>query len=452
MNASFPPTRDATEALLRAALGAANADEVQVFLGAGRLGVLDVRADRAPENRTESWGMLEVRARRGGAMGVARTAELGLNGAKEAAKRASELARSAPVKRALRPLPDPVPRAESREFDPSILAMPPAGRVALLLPLLLEARRHGIEVDARLWARAGSLGPGAQTGLLAAANSRGLLHVHRTTRVRLAARLRGPVCEASLDTEHWLLRELDPLYGFAWAAARARLNAPRKDAPPRGDYAVVLEPNAVADFVEALAPHFSAEAVARGQSFLRGRQGRPIARANISLRDDFAHPLHAAPPFDGDGQPRTAVPLIERGVARSLTYSREQAWRENATPTGHAPVWPVGGDARPRHLVLEGEDRSVDELIASVERGILIMGTAGHRVVDPTRATCAGTTRAGTFWIERGRVTAALPPLRYEKSAFDLLAQTTRLSRTEKAGRVVAPAILSQIRILGGAS
>ena len=104
------------------------------------------------------------------------------------------------------------------------------------------------------------------------------------------------------------------------------------------------------------------------------------------------------------------------------------------------------------HLVMQGQEQSLDDLIAKTERGILISGTHGHRVLDATRAVCAGTTRNGTFWIENGKVKHSLPELRYEMSAFDVLGYATLLSRPEKALGVVAPAMkTSKFKILGDA-
>ena len=56
-------------------------------------------------------------------------------------------------------------------------------------PLAVEARRHGALAEGFLAAGGGSLGPGGEAGMMAMANSRGFFHFHRTSRIRLQARV-----------------------------------------------------------------------------------------------------------------------------------------------------------------------------------------------------------------------------------------------------------------------
>ena len=71
---------------------------------------------------------------------------------------------------------------------------------------------------------------------------------------------------------------------------------------------------------------------------------------------------------------------------------------------------------------MAGGTASREQLISSVRRGILITRFHYTNTPDPNRATMTGTTRDGTFLIEDGRITRALPNLRYTMSALDLFA------------------------------
>lgn len=442
-------TREAVEAMFQKALRASKADETQLVLGGGHLNFVRLQAGDVSENRSERWFELRVAAHVKGAVGIARTTRLDDAGVLAAVKVAHEAAMLAPVVKGALRLPEPARYQESTHYDPEVVELSPAGRLAYVAPLLLESRKHGARAEGFLAARGGSLGPGGVAGMMAMANSRGFFLFHRTTKLRLVARVVADDGAGYAEGEHWLLRQFDsaPIVERALRRALARRKA--KDVAP-GLYDVILEPGAIAAFLGSLAPHFSADAVEESRSFLRGRQGRAIARSNISLRDDFAHPLHHAAPYDGEGVARKAVPLIDRGVVRSYVYSRRAALREGSVATGHTPLWPPGADAVPSHLVMDGQERSFEELVASTERGILISGVRGHRVLDATRAVCAGQTHNGTFWIEGGKIRHALADLRYEMSAFDVLAYATLLSRPEKAMGVVAPAVKTQkFRILG---
>lgn len=444
--------RAQAEAIATRALGAAkkDADDATLFLGGGRLSAIALRAAAPPETRCVEGLTAELHVRRRGAVGIARTNQLDDAGLDALVASALDRASVAPKTHDLMPLPPVVRWPEPNTFDPEVANLPPAGLLALLGPTVLSARRAGVVLEGTFAARGGSLGVGGDAGTIAIAHTGGLFHYHRTSKVRLEVFARAGHSGAFGELEHWLLRAFDPSALLRRLVLRARLLANPKPVGG-GEYTVVLEPAAVAAFVRSLAAHFSADAVAESRSFLRGRVGRGVVMSNITLRDDFAHPLHAALPYDGEGLPRRAVTLLDRGLVRGFTYSRAQAWRASEPATGHAPRWPNRGDAAPRHLVFEGQDQSLDALIATVQRGLLVTRVANHRVVDGARVLCAGAT-AGAFLIEGGRVRHAVEDLRYEMSAYDVLAFTTRLSRAVLADGVVAPALISnRFKLLGPA-
>jgi predicted Zn-dependent protease len=441
--------REQAQEILTGALAASRADETEVTLGGGRLHVVALEEGRLRENRSETWFELRVRAHVKGRVGLARTNRLDEASVRAAVLAAGDAARVAPPWPGLLPLPGPVTYPEDPRFDQEVEDLPASARLAYVAPLLLDARRHGARAGGVFAARAGSLGLGGSPGLLAIANSRGLFVFDRTTRLRLEARVLAGQGSGWAEGEHWRVRSFEPAPVVARALAKAL--AAREIKPlGSGRYDVVLEPAAVATFLRTIAPHFSARAVDQGWSYLRGREGRGITRGNITLVDDFSHPLHRGSPFDGEGVPRRQVPLIVHGIVRGLVYSREMARREGVPPSGHAPLQPARGDALPTHLVLHGEERTTEDLIATTERGILVTRLWAHRVLDPARAVCTGTTRDGTYWIEGGKVRHALADLRYEMGAFDVLAQVAALSRPERALGVVAPAVkVREFRILG---
>lgn len=440
--------RDEVEAIFKTALAASRADDLEVVLGGGRLNLVRLDEGAVRENRSETWYELRVRAFSRGAVGVARTGRLDPEGVRAAVARALEAAKAAPPQGILPP-PGPESFPEPTRYDPAVAGMPPAARLGVVAPLLLEARRHGARASGTFVARGGSIGAGGTPGLLAIANSRGLFAYHRRTRLRLDARVLAGEGSGWAEAEGWLARSFDPAPAISRALAKALAARVRRALPP-GEYDAVLEPAALATFLRTLAPHFSARAVEEGWSFVTGREGRSVARGNVTLLDDYTHPLHDGIPFDGEGVPRRRLPLIIRGIVRGLATSREMARRLGVPPTGHAPLQPADGDAIPQHLVMLGEDRSVEDLIASVERGILVTRLWRHRVLRPERALCTGLSRDGTYWIEKGKVRHALADLRYEMSAFDILAYATLLSRPERALGVVAPAVkVRRFRIVG---
>jgi predicted Zn-dependent protease len=97
-----------------------------------------------------------------------------------------------------------------------------------------------------------------------------------------------------------------------------------------------------------------------------------------------------------------------------------------------------------------GGTQSVQDMIASTERGILVTRFWYIRPVDPRTILYTGLTRDGTFLIERGKVTKAIKNLRFNESPVFLLnniealgiSQRVSASESGSAGvPIVVPAV-----------
>jgi predicted Zn-dependent protease len=102
---------------------------------------------------------------------------------------------------------------------------------------------------------------------------------------------------------------------------------------------------------------------------------------------------------------------------------------------------PSAEGAHPMNLVMEGGDASVDDLIASTERGVLVTRSWYSNFVDFHRAMITGMTRDGTFLIEGGKVTRPVRDLRFNISLFELFTQIEALGPQGRHEGVVAPAM-----------
>jgi predicted Zn-dependent protease len=94
-----------------------------------------------------------------------------------------------------------------------------------------------------------------------------------------------------------------------------------------------------------------------------------------------------------------------------------------------------------RNLVLEGGESTLSELIAGVERGLLVTRVWYTNVVDPKAVTVTGMTRDGLFAIERGRVSHAVGQFRFNQDLVDMLRRVDGMTASERAGGVVCPAL-----------
>src|SRR5262249_40999933 len=133
-----------------------------------------------------------------------------------------------------------------------------------------------------------------------------------------------------------------------------------------GKYTVVLEPAAMADIIANLAFAANARQADEGRSFFskKGggtRIGEQVVGEKVALYSDPAHPMAPAVPFDGEGLPLQRIDWIAKGVLKNLSYSRYWAQKQGKTAT-----------PQPGNLIMDGGTATLDDLIAGVERGVLV--------------------------------------------------------------------------------
>jgi PmbA protein len=263
-------------------------------------------------------------------------------------------------------------------------------------------------------------------------NSRGVAAWHQETLAQFS------ITSMAEDSSGWAkassvaLKDFDPVELARSASDKARLSRKPKEVAP-GRYTVVLEPAAVLDLVGQMFGDFSATALHDKRSFLTGRLGAKLFGENIDISDDVAHPLQAGVPFDGEGVRRRKLTLVEAGVPREVAYSRSSARSAGVEPTGHGFPLPNDIGEAPLNIVIAGGNTSVEQMIASIDRGILVTRFWYIREVDPYEKIMTGMTRDGTFLIENGKVAAGLRNFRFNQSLIELLNNVEALSPSRRA-------------------
>jgi len=219
-----------------------------------------------------------------------------------------------------------------------------------------------------------------------------------------------------------------------------------------GEYQVILEPSAVAALVEWMNYiGFGSKSFQEGTSFLSNRIGQKIMGQNVTMYDDGTDESAIAFPFDFEGVPKQKVMLIEKGVARGVVYDSLSAHKEGKRSTGHALTPDNSEGTFALNLFIEGGDSSLDKMLKSVKRGILI--TRFHYInglLDTTNAVLTGMTRDGTFWVEDGKIKHGIKNLRFTDSMLKAFSNVSQISQERKivnswwedVGCIVAPAML----------
>jgi predicted Zn-dependent protease len=208
-------------------------------------------------------------------------------------------------------------------------------------------------------------------------------------------------------------------------------------------YTVVLEPQAVASLIPLLGGAFNGRSADEGRSPFSKRGGgtkvgERIADERVTLYSDPTDSDLLMAPFDNEGFPLVRRAWIENGVLRNLTYSRFWAQKQGVEPTGGGGGG-FGGGGFPGGLKMAGGTKSLDELIAGTQRGILITRLWYIRSLDTRTVMLTGLTRDGTFLIENGRVARSLKNFRWNESPLFMLNKIDEIGRAEPtaAGQVM---------------
>jgi len=162
--------------------------------------------------------------------------------------------------------------------------------------------------------------------------------------------------------------------------------------------------------------------------------------------------VECPPTFDVD--PRM-VQFIIAGGPRALGAaveadedSRELGRKEIAKkkPTGHGFMLPNEYGEAPMNLVFSGGKASLEEMIASTDRGLLVTRLWYIREVDPYEKVMTGMTRDGLFLVEKGRVASAVRNFRFNQSILEMLRNVEMMGPAvrgtgEEAFEMVVPAM-----------
>jgi predicted Zn-dependent protease len=282
-------------------------------------------------------------------------------------------------------------------------------------------------------------------GAAAVANSAGLFGYHASTTAVHTVTVRTPDGKGSgwAGTAH---NDWTRATSAAQLAARAvgKAHGTRQAAPlAPGKYTVVLEPTAAGNLLGLLAFAMNARAADEGRSFFskRGggnRIGEKIVDERVTLSSDPRDGDLLTSPFTGEGLPVERTVWIENGVLKGLAYDRFWAERQGVKPAPFAGGFRLGS---------AGAAATLDELIKTVDRGLLVTRFWYIRPVDQRTLLFTGITRDGVFLIERGEVSRAVNNFRFNESPVTMLNNLVAVGRPERvssseSGDVGGPAVV----------
>src|SRR5688500_11001267 len=321
----------------------------------------------------------------------------------------------------------------TRYFE-STANLTPEDRARAALTALAPARKAGdLQAAGFIVVNAGAGALGNSKGLFGYTNN---TNANYTLTVRTADGT-GSGWAGAVDND-W--RKIDFAKISSTAIEKARLSRNPVAIEP-GRYTVILEPQAVGDLVQLLAGSLNARTADEGRSAFAkpgggNKIGERIVDPRVTIVSDPQDPQLLTAPYDGQGLPNRRMVWIENGVLKNLAYSRFWAQKQNREATPF-----------PNSAKMMGGTTSVDEMIRSTPRGILVTRLWYLRQVDPRTILFTGLTRDGTFLIENGKISKAIKNFRFNESPLFMLnnveaiGPSIRLAGTEGGGAIVMPAL-----------
>jgi predicted Zn-dependent protease len=217
-----------------------------------------------------------------------------------------------------------------------------------------------------------------------------------------------------------------------------------KTALEPGKYEVILEPTAVGMLMDRMLGVFDARQADEGRSFFarRGggnRLGDKLFDERVTIVSDPSENNAETSSFTNVGLPLQSEVWVQKGVLKSLAYTRFWAMKQGVAPKPNPP-----------NLIMSGGEASLEDMIKSVKRGVLITRFWYIRALNPRIISVTGITRDGTFLIENGKIARPVTNFRFNQSLAELLASVEMMGRptrvaadeTSSAGTpIVVPAL-----------
>jgi PmbA protein len=394
-------------------LAQSSADQTEVVILSGDSALTRFANSTIHQNVAETDAEVGIRVVLGTRIGVAKTNNLDDRALTDALENALTIASLQPENPDFKSLPGPQQIPEVTAFSEATAGCTPRQRAKGVGEICLMARDAGVIASGALT---------TSVFEMAVANSLGTFAHYSTTYADINTVVMSNTSAGYASALVLDVTDLD-FEAIGREAVEKCLHSQNPRPQDPGEYSVILEPYAVQDLVQMMAyTGFGAVAYQEGRSFMVGKLGQRIVDPRVSIWDDGPSPKGLPLPFDFEGLPKKRVDLIENGVARGVVYDSYRAGKEeDKTSTGHALPAPNAFGPFPLNMFFAPGDATLEEMIATTERGIYVTRFWYTRPVEPTKVIITGTTRDGTFLIEKGEIAYPIKNLRFTQGYLEAL-------------------------------
>lgn len=400
-------SKEEARKIMEKALSFSSADTCEINLSGSESGNIRYARNTVSTSGHRSNQTLVAQASFGKKSGTATIDEFDDASLEKVVKRAEELAQLSPENPEFMPPLGPQTYDESVTFSESTANITPEYRAKVAESSIKPASSKDVTA-------AGFFNDSA--GFSAMMNSNGLFAYNKSTSSDFTVTMRTNDGTGS----GWVTRDYNDVTKFDAEEAsnvaidKAVLSREAKAIEP-GKYTVILEPAASIGLLQRMFRSFNARTADEGRSFMSKegggtKLGEKIVDERINVWSDPLNPEVPTGTWNGSGQPLKKTQWIENGVVKNLSYSRYWAEQKGVDPVPFAS-----------NGIMEGGDASLEDLIKSTKKGILVTRLWYIRGVDPQTLLYTGLTRDGTFYIENGQIKHPVKNFRFNESPIIML-------------------------------
>jgi predicted Zn-dependent protease len=373
----------------------------------------------------------------GGRRGAASTNDTDDASLRAAVEQAESIARIAPVDREYLPTLARQTYKPVNAYVEATANISPAARAKQIGDILAESERAKVVSAGFHQSRALSFG---------FATKNGNFGFERSSVVGLSMTARTPDGTSSgyFARNHFDVARLDTAR-VAREAIRKAVEGRDARAMDAGVYSVILEPQAVADLVGLLAFGFDARGAEEGRNAYSAPEGK--TRIGEKIFDErlsvYSDPWNQELPGSQSAQaglPAQRIYLVKNGTLETLVYSRFWAKQKTKEPT-----------PGPVNFIVESSApvASMEEMIRSMQRGLIISRFWYIRQTDPRTASWTGLTRDGVWYVEGGRIQHAVKNFRFNQSIIGMLApgNVEMIGASERVGGAENASLLPTLKL-----
>lgn len=221
-----------------------------------------------------------------------------------------------------------------------------------------------------------------------------------------------------------------------------------------GQYTAVFRYDVMTSILRAFSTVFSGQSAMKKLTLLTDKINQKVFGENINIIDDpFTNHAIVKQPFDDEAVPCVTKNIVENGVFKGFMHDLSSANFFNVNPTGNGFKASVSGtvSVSPTNLYLQPGDKSFDELVGSVSKGVLVTNVSGlHAGLNPISG--AFNVQASGFEIENGKIGRPVTLFVVSSNFYELLNNIEEISNDieDKFIGVAAPSVkIKNIMISG---